>query len=116
MKNPTGYICGQHIKYDGILPPKRTKRNPSGCPACWEIWAMTPGHTNGCKAMIKYREVDLVLKVKGDAFTAAMELHKLGLVVDTVLSRVGTVCGWCSEATFGQVTTAGCVVSYEVNQ
>ena len=67
-------------------------------------------------AMIKYRQVDLVLKVKGDAFDAAMVLHGLGLVVDTVLSRVGTVCGWCSHGTFGQVTAADCVISFEVNQ
>lgn len=77
---------------------------------------MTPGHTNGCKAIIKYREIDLVLKVKGDAFTSAMELHKLGLVVDTVLSRMGTVCGWCSEAAFGVVTGADCIASFEVNK
>lgn len=31
--------CSDHPKYKAVNTPRKTKKYPDGCPACWWVWA-----------------------------------------------------------------------------
>lgn len=80
------------------------KRNAPGVPS-----------TLVASAIQLAKQVDVVVRVKGDALAAANELSSMGLIVDTVLCGQNSVFGWCTESAFSVLGQLDCVDIIERN-
>jgi hypothetical protein len=58
----------------------------------------------------------VIVRVKDNAFEAAVELHKAGLDVDTVLGKTQIVAGWCTSTTRDGIVGLPVVESWEVEE
>jgi len=74
-----------------------------------------PKQKKQLRAIVPLRELDVVIDVKGHAFSVAQELSALGLYVTHVLDKTGSVSGWCTHNALRFITSHPSIVAWGLN-